>query len=50
MARCISLLPYHDVVVCRVCLGRNCSLKGKVDFKRDQGVIACTGSDWKKLG
>ena len=29
-----SLLSYWDVFVCRICLGHNCSLEEKLEFKR----------------
>ena len=41
MPRQVSLLLCRDVFVCRTCLGHNCSVEEKLEFKR--------GSAWKKL-
>ena len=38
MPRQISLLSFRDIFVCRSCLGHNCSVEGKLEFKRG-GVV-----------
>ena len=34
-----SLLSCWDVFVCRICLGHNCSVKEKLEFKRGEDVF-----------
>ena len=36
--RQVSLLSFRDIFVCRSCLGHNCSVEGKLEFKRG-GVV-----------
>ena len=35
----MSLLSCRYVFVCRTCLGHNCSLEEKLEFKRDKDVL-----------
>ena len=35
----MSLLSYRDVFVCRSCLGHNCSVEEKLEFKRGEDVL-----------
>ena len=37
--RQVSLLSCRDVFVCRTCLGHNCSVEEKVEFKRGEDVL-----------
>ena len=37
--RQLSLLSCHDVFVCRICLGHNCSVEEKLEFKRGEDVL-----------
>ena len=37
--RQVSLLSCRDVIVCRTCLGHNCSVEEKLEFKRGEGVL-----------
>ena len=39
MLRQVSLLSCQDVFVCRTCLGHNCSVDEKLEFKRGEGVL-----------
>ena len=39
MARHVSLLSCQDVFVCRICLGHNCLLEEKLEFKRGEDVL-----------
>ena len=35
----MSLLSCRDIFFCRTCLGDNCSVKEKLDFKRSEDVL-----------
>ena len=35
----MSLLSCRDIFFCRTCLGHNCSVKEKLDFKRSEDVL-----------
>ena len=37
--RQVSLLTCQDVFVCRTCLGHNCSVEEKLEFKRSEDVL-----------
>ena len=37
--RQVSLLSCRDAFVCITCLGHNCSLEGKLEFKRGDNVL-----------
>ena len=37
--RQVSLLSCPDVFVCRICLGHNCSVEEKLEFKRGEDVL-----------
>ena len=37
--RQVSLLSCRDVFVCRTCLGRNCLVEEKLEFKRGEDVL-----------
>ena len=37
--RQVSLLSCRDVFVCRTCLGNNCSVEEKLEFKRGEDVL-----------
>ena len=37
--RQVSLLSCRDVFVCRTCLGHNCSVEEKLEFKRGEDVL-----------
>ena len=37
--RVVKLLSCQDVFVCRPCLGHNCSVEEKLEFKRDEDVL-----------
>ena len=39
MHRQVSLLSCWDVFVCRTCLGHNCSVEEKFEFKRGEDVL-----------
>ena len=38
-SRRVSLLSFQDVFVCETCMGHNCSVKEKVEFKRDEDAL-----------
>ena len=35
----MSLLSCRDVFVCRTCLGHNCSIEERLEFKRGEDVL-----------
>ena len=37
--RQLSLLSCWDVFVCRTCLGHNCSVEEKLEFKKSEDVL-----------
>ena len=37
--RQLSLVSCHDVFVCRTCIGHNCSVKEKLEFKRREDIL-----------
>ena len=37
--RQVSLPSYQDVFVCRTCLGHNCSVEEKLEFKRSEEKV-----------
>ena len=37
--RQVNLLSCQDVFVCRTCLGQNCSVEEKLEFKRGEDVL-----------
>ena len=37
--RQVSLLSRRDIFVCKTCLGHNCSVEEKLEFKRDEDVL-----------
>ena len=39
MPRRVSLLLCRNVIVCRTCLGHNCSVEEKFEFKRGENVL-----------
>ena len=39
MPRQVSLLSCRDVFVCRACLGHNCLVEEKLEFKRGEDVL-----------
>ena len=39
MFRQVRLLSCQDVFVCRTCLGHNCSVEEKLEFKRSEDVL-----------
>ena len=39
MPRQVSLLSCRNVFVCRACLGHNCTLEKKLEFKRGEDVL-----------
>ena len=51
----VSLLLCQDAFACRTCLGHNCSVQEKLEFKRGEDggasevVSARIGSTWKKF-
>ena len=39
MPRQVSLLSCRDVFVCRTCIGHNCLVEEKLEFKRGEDVL-----------
>ena len=39
MPRQVSLVSCRDVFICRTCLGNNCSVEEKLEFKRGEDVL-----------
>ena len=39
MPRQVNLLSSRDVFVCKTCLGHNCSVEEKLEFKRGEDVL-----------